>query len=590
VAATLLAIILLKDKVLKRPNPAVPTKVLAALKPSAVTRVQVRPKTELEIRAERTNGTWVLTEPLQYPAQTASVDALLTALEKLSPAVYITSQERKHRPKADEEDGFKPPQATIIIEQGGEMVQLWVGNPTAPGDQVFLQVIGIEGVYVVDAALLKLIPASANEWRDTTFANLHESAFDRIAVTNGARTIELRRDESSRLWHMTAPIPARADHVRVEELIQKIRTLRVNRFVVDDPKVDLESLGLQPPELQIAFGFGTNRATLFAFGKSPTNDASQVYARRSDHEGVVTVAKDALGPWHVSSINDFRDPHLLTLTCPLKVIEVRGSEHFSLERQTNGSWRVMPGQIPADAGFVDELLTSLSSMQVVEFTKDVATSPVLPAFGLVEPRRTYVLWREATNNVGVATNSIYAELNFGTNQENKVYVRRTDEASVFAVSLADYEHLPSRAVQFRERQIWKLSEDEVTGITIRQQGQSRRLLRKGAHDWALAPGSQGIINPLAIEETVKMITHLEAHRWIGTGQEARSRCGFGAADYELTLELGSGDTRVLELGSALADKPVYACVKLGGEEWVFEFPGSIFAYVSTYLTASNRPQ
>ena len=33
-----------------------------------------------------------------------------------------------------------------------------MGAKTAPGDQVFLQVVGVEGVYVVDADFLKYLP------------------------------------------------------------------------------------------------------------------------------------------------------------------------------------------------------------------------------------------------------------------------------------------------------------------------------------------------------------------------------------------------------------------------------------------------
>ncbi len=115
-----------------------PRKVLPNLNATAATSVQVRPAGQLEIRADRTNGTWRLTEPLVYPAQAVSVEKLLAELERLTPAPYITARELRGRPNADEEYGFANPQASILIEQPGYTARLRVGAMTAPGDQVFV--------------------------------------------------------------------------------------------------------------------------------------------------------------------------------------------------------------------------------------------------------------------------------------------------------------------------------------------------------------------------------------------------------------------------------------------------------------------
>ena len=212
----------------------------------------------MNIRAERTNGVWQLTEPLVYPAQAVSIEKLLAELERLTPAPYITARELRDRPKADEEYGFAAPQATIIIEQPGYTARLLIGAKTAPGDQVFLQVVGVEGVYVVDADFLKYIPRTADDWRDTALLDLKGLAFDRLAVTNGAKVFELRRDATNKLWRMVYPLQARANNARTEESLQMLQSVRVRQFVADDPKADLEAFGLQPPELEVALGQGTN--------------------------------------------------------------------------------------------------------------------------------------------------------------------------------------------------------------------------------------------------------------------------------------------------------------------------------------------
>ncbi len=164
-----------------------------------MTSVHVRPAGQLEIRAERTNASWQLTKPVSYPARTAGIAGLLAALERLTPATYITARELRQRPKEEEEFGFEAPQVSLIIQDAESRRQILIGNKTAPGDQVFLQVIGLEGIYVVDAELLKLIPTAANDWRSTSPVGLRHPHLqpDYLHQWRESHRIPARLDEPS---------------------------------------------------------------------------------------------------------------------------------------------------------------------------------------------------------------------------------------------------------------------------------------------------------------------------------------------------------------------------------------------------------
>ena len=90
------------------------------------------------------------------------------------------------------------------------------------------------------------------------------------------------------------------------------------------------------------------------------------------------------------------------------------------------------------------------------------------------------------------------------------------------MKLADFQRLPAAGWQMRERRIWNLSTNDVARVTLRQQGKVRQINRNGPHNWSLAPGSQGVINDLAVEETVSGLCQLTAAAWLGQG-EARPR-------------------------------------------------------------------
>jgi hypothetical protein len=566
-----------------------PATVLPNLKAAAATSVQVRPAAHLEIRADRTNGTWQLSKPLGYPAQAVSIESLLTELERLTPATYITARELRDRPTADEEYGFATPQASIIIEQPGYTNRLQVGAKTSPGDQVFLKVVGGEGVYVVDADLLKYIPRSADDWRDTALLDLKGLGFDRLAVTNGAKVFELRRDATNQLWRMVYPLQARANNAKAEESLQMLQSVRVRQFVPDDSRADVEAFGLQPPELEVALGQGTNTIARLQFGKSPTNDTRLVYARRVGLNAVVAVPKDLLAPWY-ALVNEFRDPLLVTLTAPVASIEVRGQDNFSVRQQTNNTWRVLPQDLPADADLVRALLSALSSLQIVEFTKDVATAPDLPLYGLASPTRRYTLRSPATNSPSGPTNAIITELNFGTNQADKVFAQRADEPGfVYAVKLADFQRLAAAGWQMRERRIWSLSANDVARATIRQEGRMRQIVRNGPNDWSLAPGSPGVINDLAVEETVSGLCQLTAVAWVGRGAADRARFGLSDNSHQITFELKNGEKTSVEFSNRAPAGVPCAAVTLDGEPWVFECPAWLYNYVQRYLSVAPSP-
>ncbi len=435
------------------------------MQPATVTSVQVIPANALEIRADRTNGAWLLTKPIVYPAQSTAIETLLAALQKLTPAIRISAGELREQRGAEADYGFETPSVSLVIEAGDQRWQLLVGNKTAPGDQVFLRVVGTDGAFVTDADWLKYLPRSADDWRDTALVNFNDGAPDWIVLTNGTKVIELHRNATNLLWQMTRPLVARANSGRITEALQRLQTARVSQFVTDNPKADLSAYDLQPADLDLWFSRGTNFVTAIHIGKSPATNSSLVYAQHDGWNTVVTTAKEPLSPWF-GAVNDFRDPYLLELSAPVAEIEVRGKSDFTLQRQGTNDWRVVGENFPADAGSVQQFIQILANLRVAEFVKDVVTTPDWPAYGLATTAWQITLFSAAGN-----TNAVMVQLLFGATQTNEVYVRRADEDFVYAIPLEDFNQLPEAGWELRDRRIWSFSEADVARITIHQNGQ-----------------------------------------------------------------------------------------------------------------------
>ena len=568
-----------------------PERVLANFKTNEVTSIEILPKgLELGIRADRIRGGWQLTKPIKDPADSARIESLLGTLQELAPAAQFTERDLNDIHSSPEEAyGFNDPQATLIINN--DALRLRVGRRTPPGNQVFLQVVGMEKtVFVVDAELLKWIPTQPDAWRDTALLDIPGLAFDRVTITNGTKALDLQRDAATGLWRMTCPgsWSARADSTKIELMVEQLQQVRIGAFVPDNPKPDLEALGLGPTALQVTLLQGTNDVTILQFGK--TNDASQVFAQRSGRAAVFTVPQQAVAAWR-APLNDFRNPHLVALIRPLAKLSIQGDDSFSLVPQTNGSWRILPQNLQADTALVQGLLTNLSEMPIVDFTADVASELSLPKYGLAPPARQFAFEWEHTNNLP-ANSNVVVEIQFGTNNQDLVYARRKDESSVYAVKLADYQLLPSASWQMRDRRPWSFGIDDVAQVTLREDGRIRQLLHKDKYDWVLAPHSSGVIDgtqKLAIDSTIRGLIEISVPAWSSHGTNNSSHFGFSEQGRQITFELRNGEKHSIDFGNDAPSGLPYVGVTLDGDLWVFELPALLYRDVLSWLSVPPGP-
>lgn len=565
IACALGGLIVVSQKFTHKPTPG-PEPMLGEFKAATTTSIRVG-----QIRAELTNGAWSLVNPetsVTYPAYTDAITNLLYVLDTMVPAVRISGTEIRQNPNAETDFGLAAPQFVIFLQNRDMRRQIQIGARTASGDQLYLKVVGIEDVFVVNADLLLLIPRVPEHWRDRAIINLQALAYDRVVVSNASSAFELQRFPSNNLWRMTSPLVSRADSERLNQMLQKLDGLRIARFVSDNPKVDLQQYGLQPAELQIAFALGTNRLARLEFGKTADTNVTQIFARRADMESVVAVPKKDLAPWYEPR-EKFRDHRLADFTNQVGEVEVRGTNSFILKRQADGGWKLNGEDLPIDRRLADGFVESVKEIQIQQF-KDAITVPDLQRFGLEKPMRQIIL--RPNSEAGGETNSVMADLFFGAS-EKSVYVRRADEESVYAISPEDYPRLAFAGLQFRDRRIWSFAATNVARVTIHQDGNSRQILHLGTHKWMLPAGSEGVVDDLALEETVQRFGQLSAAFWVERG--AKNLASYGLTNsYSLTFELGDGQKREIQFGTI--EYPTYAAVELDGETWVFEFPVDLY--------------
>ncbi len=148
----------------------------------------------------------------------------------------------------------------------------------------------------------------------------------------------------------------------------------------------------------------------------------------------------------------------------------------------------------------------------------------------------------------------------------------------------DFNRLPESSWEFRERKIWNFSETNVVQITLHQNGKTRQIVRSGENKWSLAPGSQGIINPPAIEETAHRLGEMAAAGWVARGVAEPEKYGLNTNNLQMTFELKTGEKLSVDFGAELSNQSALAATTLDGERWAFIFSPVLYQFVLSYLT------
>lgn len=583
-AAVLAGFIWFSQKYLQH-APVAPISLLSGLHAAEVTSIQIAPAGAHEISVIRTNGVWLLNAPISYPAQATAIETLLTALEQLMPSVTISSGEMAAHKNADEEFGFNNPQFTIDIAAGDQSWHLKVGNKTAPGDGIYVRVVGASGAIITDPAWVQFLPHDDVAWRDTSLLGT-DSAIDWIVFTNGTKAIELRSNPTNHIWRMIRPLDARADGTRIAEALQQLRSASVTKFVTDDPKADLTAYGLQPSTLDIWLGQGTNYVAGVHVGKASPDDASSVFVQRQGYNSVMTTASAPLSPW-LGTVNDWRERRLIDLNVGIAEIDVTGDNGYVLQEQSSSTNWVVSGQkYPADMGTISNFVNLLVNLKVTDFVKDTSTPTDLEGFGLVTNTHQIIL-----RGVAGDTNGPLDQLIFGATQTNRIFVKRGDEPFVYALSLDDYNQLPQYGWEFRDHRIWSFSETNVSQVTLHQMGKTLRMLRLGVNSWTPSADSQGMINPMGVEETIHRLGDLVCDGWLTDHMTDPGDYGITTNSLTIDVELKSGEKMSLVFGGPIPQRQTMAAATtIDGDRWGFVFPPATLALVGQFLTIPTPPQ
>ena len=530
------------------------------------------PPFRLEKRSEES---WFLTEPFEWPANLPAVQAIVTGLQQLENITSFSVHDVLKNGQTLADYGLDRPRLVVTLDSGGPdtgsaapvTTVLRIGATTKPdaarGEQSLfvlspdgtrIHVVGRELVDSLSQPIERLrsdaiLMIQVYEARSLTLQAAAEGA-PGSAPTPGPR-VRLRSDHGR--WIIESPLPdVRADKDQTELAINELDALRVKSFVGAPPSGPLPSAA---PLLTAAID-GNNRHETLYVGQ-PAGPAlaggRDYFAQLEGRLALFTVSlSDALMATLSTALVSLRDPHVLdfdpaAVTAVILASPSARQPEITLQRLEasaggGSGWQIVQrgagsaSPQRADPAAVQALLSRLALLTVRTFTSDAPQAAEMENWGFNLPERVITLNLSA--GPGAAAAPLILDIGVPTHGADRAYANLAGtQSAVYEVSPDILRATPVSPLDWRDRQLpflpagAQITRLHLTDLT----GKSPEL------DWPAA-GAGG-----AVKDLVDDLGTLRAARFVqdSFGETVKDEAGVSRPwryrlDANLSLPAGAG--------------------------------------------------
>ncbi|MCP5059690.1 MAG: DUF4340 domain-containing protein [bacterium] len=401
--------------------------IFADLAAEEVTSLRLRTTDDQVVRLERTAEGWALREPIDFPGDSTTVDALADAVADLvTDKVFEDPEPLENYGLAGEPD--------VHATAGEREVALILGDSVPTGGSNYVAAEGDPRVFTVPTHRISAMRKSLSELRDSRVLDFDRDAVRDVEVTWMGGGVALAKDGEA--WRLRKPLDAEADESAVSGLLSGLRFLRAEGYV-DEPD-EAGAAAFDSPAYHVILR-GEADAVLADLQIASSGDGSNRLARGRDGY-VYEIAESGLDnlPRTVVAYR-FRE---------LSQFEVNDAARFELSfrhggeeltiraRQTEqGAWEAEPEAMAP--GKASRLLSELSGLQAADIAAESMGEAELAGMGLSPPSATLRVFPEGEGSEPLA------ELRLGRIEAGRgIAAQRPEDPIVYWLDASLAEHLP----------------------------------------------------------------------------------------------------------------------------------------------------
>ncbi|MGK7345140.1 MAG: DUF4340 domain-containing protein [Candidatus Nitrospinota bacterium M3_3B_026] len=348
-----------------------------------------------EIELERWEDGWRIVEPIKAKANYDVVEKFLGHVTaSRNDADYV--MDPNPSPERLVEFGLARPTLRLTLKVGKDLTPttLVFGDRAPTMGVAFAMLEGKKPVYRV----LADAKAEANKdvyfFRDKSVLRINPVMIDQMVISRPGMNARVALPDTGR-WVIEKPIEARADHMKVFELLSMFKNTEVKAFEAES-KEDLGRYGLDKPSLELLLWVsGDSEPSLKISVGDRSPEKRGYYCSMSDRDNIFVLEEDVVHAMP-RSVNELRSKELFFFDQnKLERVEIHDSTgSVVLVRDTNKNWRRggLEGE-KMDFNLVKEFLNDLMSLRIEEFV-EVSSGGGLSEYGLAPPEMRLLMWPE----------------------------------------------------------------------------------------------------------------------------------------------------------------------------------------------------
>ncbi len=340
---------------------------LLTLTQGDITKVEIRHRDGETTRVERDASAWKITSPEALPADAEAITALVSAVATLNADKVVDE-----KPSELASFGLMQPASTVTVTlKDGKTRTLKLGDDAPVGGGAYTQVDGDARVFTIASFTKTNIDKLAVDLRDKRILPFESDKLTRIELTGKGGTLEFSRNAQSE-WAIVKPSPVRADNWAVDELLRKLRELKLDPLLTSDQKADVQKQFTAAAPLAavaITTAAGTQKLEV-----RKTRD-NKFYAHSTAVEGYHLLTEEN-GKGFDKTADDFRNKKLFDFgfTDPAKVEFKDPSRQFAV---TKSGEKWLANLKPMDNVGVQSLIDRLRELSATSFPTTGYTTPII---------------------------------------------------------------------------------------------------------------------------------------------------------------------------------------------------------------------
>ena len=437
-------------------------RIFSGLEEGSIEAIELETQDFRSARFVRTNGLWDLVEPVNSPADAASLDAMSAVLVQLSRAGRVDA------PGPLDEYGLGEAARLIRFEVDGEDRGLRIGRRTPVGGHLYVATLSSDAVFFVESFRINAFNRNLDDLRDRRILPIESAAVTEISLKWRGGEVDLEKREDD--WWVVSPVIELADASTVRDLLDDLSYLRAQSFVDDEDESTAEKMAEVAFDVRLTHDGSESRAT---FGASVGRDPSAGESRlvRGRDEQLFQVAPERFEDFERTlSAYRFRTLSAFDGSSARKIIIDFGDDRIAdeptadsvgdrIEMRLDGPhWR-STDDVSIESEEIQALIQELSQLRATTVVADEMGIAERTGLGLTPPR---IRFRVESEMIGEGEADLLADVSLGLfDAQRGIYAQRSGDSKIYLLDPVLAESLPVGREAFNERFVSKSAVEEA---------------------------------------------------------------------------------------------------------------------------------